>query len=236
MRAAFVLASGNRNKVREFAAILAPHRVVPMPPGVQLPPEGVTSFRENALGKARALAARLMADTVLRGTVLTAARTGSAAAGKLICLADDSGLEVEALGWSPGVMSSRYAGADATDAENNAKLLRELRGRSALQRRARFVCVAAAVVLPLVSSAGSLRDYVASGQWWGTIAEAPHGDGGFGYDPLFLPEGSALTVAQLPRNVKDQVSHRALAGKAILELLSREGVLDGVTTGVKPAD
>ena len=113
------------------------------------------------------------------------------------------------------------------------------------KRRARFVCVAAAVLIP--STPGDRKDgglkeagegvpspatdavtggfspspeeYVATGEWWGTITTEAHGDGGFGYDPVFLPEGSGLTVAQLSQEVKDQASHRALAGKALLELL-----------------
>jgi len=76
----------------------------------------------------------------------------------------------------------------------------------------------------LAALAMGLKEYVATGEWWGTITAEPHGDGGFGYDPVFLPEGSDLTVAQLPQEVKDQASHRALAGTALLELLEREGL------------
>jgi XTP/dITP diphosphohydrolase len=232
----FVLASGNRNKLREFRAIMSPHEVVPMPAGIALPPEGVTSFRDNAVAKVRALAAALAADAAMMAVVGPEAANGTAggAAAPPLCLADDSGLEVEALGWAPGVVSSRYAGEEAGDADNNVKLLAQLEGYPLPRRRARFVCVTAAV--PVVVAAGRRRlpEYVASGEWWGSITAAPHGDGGFGYDPVFLPEGSDLTVAELPQEVKDQASHRALAGKALLELLEREGVLDGSTHGAPP--
>jgi len=234
----FVLASGNRNKLREFRAILAAHEVVPMPAGIVLPPESVTSFRDNALGKARALAAALSADGAAFAAVAgrpdgapTATRGATHPAQQLLCLADDSGLEVEALGWAPGVISSRYAGEDATDGDNNAKLLAELEGCPLDRRHARFVCVAAVVVASVAVTRGRLAEYVASGEWWGTITAAPHGDAGFGYDPVFLLDGSDLTVAELPQEVKDQASHRALAGRALLELLEREGVLDGATHG-----
>ena len=249
----FVLATGNRNKLREFRAILAPHAVTAMPAGIVLPPEGVTSFHENALQKARALAAALAADPSARARLFAqAGGSAPASAARVVCLADDSGLEVEALGWDPGVTSARYAGEGAGDAANNEKLLSQLEGYSLPARRARFVCAAAAVLLPTVGSGNSglspagaglgtsppapgpsfagsltgLEEYVATGEWWGTITTEAHGDGGFGYDPVFLPEGSGLTVAQLSQEVKDQASHRALAGRALLKLLQREGLLD----------
>ena len=230
----FVLATGNRNKMREFRAIFAPNPVVAMPASIVLPPEGIRSFRANALHKVRALAAALAADPA------TLARVAKEAGGlpptfqdPLVLLADDSGLEVEALRWAPGVTSARFAGEGAGDAANTAKLLSKLEGYSLPKRRARFVCVAAAVLLPSTRTerlAGlaypatggfspSPREYVATGEWWGAITTEPRGDGGFGYDPVFLPVGSELTVAQLPQEMKDQASHRALAGRALLELL-----------------
>jgi XTP/dITP diphosphohydrolase len=202
----FVLATGNRHKLHEFRGILAPHEVLAMPEGIRLPPEGVTSFADNAQGKALALARSLPA----------AERAGT------LCLADDSGLEVEALGWAPGVTSARYAGVDGpgADAANIARLLRELAGVDGpAARRARFVCSVVAV-------APDMAHYAATGYWWGAISEAPRGEGGFGYDPVFVPEGSDLTVAEWPQEQKDQASHRALAGRALLERLAREGVLD----------
>jgi XTP/dITP diphosphohydrolase len=209
----FVLASGNRHKLGEFAAILAPHEVVAMPAGIKLPPEGVVSFAENAAAKARSLA------TALAAAAPPAA--GPSGSYDFFCLADDSGLEVEALGWAPSVTSSRYAGREGDDQANIRKLLAAL---AALPdrggRRARFVCSVVAV-------APDMREFAATGEWWGTIAAVAHGDGGFGYDPVFIPEGSDLSVAQWPQAEKDQASHRALAGKALLELLSSEGVLHG---------
>jgi XTP/dITP diphosphohydrolase len=249
----FVLATGNRNKVREFRAILTPHPVIAMPAGIVLPPEGITSFHENALQKARALAAALAADPTARTQAVSEVGGSSPASDDLlVCLADDSGLEVEALDWAPGVTSARFAGKGADDGANNAKLLSQLEGYSLPQRRARFVCVVAAVLLPatagsvagqeqgeagdrgsspasapvVAASLPGLREYVATGEWWGAITAEPHGDGGFGYDPVFLPEGSDLTVAQLPQEVKDQASHRALAGRTLLELLQREGLCE----------
>ena len=207
----FMLATGNRHKLGEFQNILAPFEVLPMPAWVELPPEDVESFAGNARGKALGLARALAAG-------------GPAAAGRdLFYLADDSGLEVEGLGWAPGVTSARYAGVDGpgADAANVARLLREMAGCAGpLARRARFVC-------SVVALAPDLTEYAATGHWWGVIATAPRGEGGFGYDPVFVPEGSGLTVAQWPQADKDQASHRALAGRALVERLRREGLLDG---------
>jgi XTP/dITP diphosphohydrolase len=202
----FMLATGNRHKLGEFQKILAPLEVLPMPAWVELPPEDVESFADNARGKALGLAEALASD-----------------GRELYCLADDSGLEVEALGWAPGVTSARYAGVDGpgADAANVTRLLREMAGCAGpLARRARFVCSVVAV-------APDLKEYAATGHWWGAIATAPRGEGGFGYDPVFVPEGSDLTVAEWPQADKDQASHRALAGRALLGQLRREGLLDG---------
>jgi XTP/dITP diphosphohydrolase len=227
----FMLATGNRHKLGEFRKILAPCEVLPMPEGIELPPEGVDSFAENARGKALGLALTLDGGTAVvapagggAGTVKPAAGgTGARVVPELLYLADDSGLEVEALGWAPGVTSARYAGVDGpgADAANVARLLREMAGFAGpLARRARFVC-------SVVACAPGVADYSATGYWWGAIAEAPRGGGGFGYDPVFIPEGSDLTVAEWPQAEKDQASHRALAGRALLERLRREGLLDG---------
>ena len=222
-----VLASGNRHKLKEFAAILAPCDVVGMPAGVELPPEGTESFAANARLKARGLAAATLADPALAfavGTPSVARETSDGTAlDDVLFFADDSGLEVEALGWAPGVTSARYAGVDGPGADkaNVARLLGELAGFAGpLARRARFVCTVVAVT-------PRMEEYVATGYWWGAIAEAPRGEGGFGYDPVFVPEGSDLTVAQWPQELKDQASHRALAGTALLERLRQEGLLDG---------
>ncbi len=206
----FMLATGNAHKLGEFRGILAPFEVLPMPEGVELPPEGTESFAANARGKALGLVGALAA----RGEPVPA---------DLLFLADDSGLEVEALGWAPGVTSARYAGVEGPGADraNYARLLRELAGFAGPgPRRARFVCSVVAV-------AADMREYAATGFWWGAIAALPRGEGGFGYDPVFVPEGSDLTVAEWPQADKDQASHRALAGRALLERLRQEGVIDG---------
>jgi XTP/dITP diphosphohydrolase len=202
-----MLATGNRHKLGEFQKILAPYEVLPMPAWVELPPEDVESFADNARGKALGLARAL------------------AAAGPpdLFYLADDSGLEVEALGWAPGVTSARYAGVDGpgADVANVTRLLREMAGCAGpLARRARFVC-------SVVALAPDLTEYAATGHWWGAIAAAPRGEGGFGYDPVFVPEGSDLTVAEWPPAAKDQASHRALAGRALVGRLRQERLLHG---------
>lgn len=217
----FVLASGNRHKLGEFRAILGPHRVVAMPRGLELPLEGTESFTANARLKAVALARAVVGDPGLVAAVL--GEPPVRALDDVFFFADDSGLEVEALGWAPGVTSARYAGVDGPGADraNVARLLGELAGYAGpLARRARFVCTVVAVT-------AQMEQYEATGYWWGAIAEAPRGEGGFGYDPVFVPEGSDLTVAQWPQEQKDQASHRALAGMTLLERLRREGLLDG---------
>ena len=200
----FVLATGNAHKLAEFRQILAPHEVLAMPAWVTLPPEGADSFAENARGKALALARALSERGEGEG---------------LWCLGDDSGLEVAALEWAPGVTSARYAGVDGpgADTANVTRLLRELTGCAGpLARRARFVCT-------ICVKSPDLVQHVVSGHWWGAIAEAPRGVGGFGYDPVFMPDGSELTVAEWPAAEKDRASHRARAGVALLERLRQEG-------------
>jgi len=189
-----VLATGNAGKVREFNALLAPLGIEVVPQGllgIEAVEETGHTFEANALLKAR-----------------HAARTG------LPALADDSGIEVEALGGRPGVWSARYAGARATDADNNALLLRELAGVPPARRAARYRCVIA-----YVRSTTDPQPLLASGSWEGSIADAPAGDGGFGYDPLFIPAGAALTAAQLPPATKNAASHRAAALAGLLRLL-----------------
>ncbi len=146
------------------------------------------SFYENAFRKAKT-AAELTGETAL---------------------ADDSGLEVDALGGAPGIYSARYAGADADDARNIAKLLADLRGVPPAERRAAF-----STVLVLCRPDGSCESF--AGRWTGQIAEEPAGEGGFGYDPVFLLPDRGLTVAQLPAEEKNRLSHRAQA----LEKLKR---------------
>ncbi|NJD35607.1 MAG: RdgB/HAM1 family non-canonical purine NTP pyrophosphatase [Betaproteobacteria bacterium] len=187
-----VLASGNAGKLREFGQLLAPFDFEVLPQSAFNVPEAEEphiTFVENAIAKARH-AAQL---------------TGMPA------LADDSGLCVSALGGAPGVWSARYGGEPKSDAKNNAKLLADLAGVA--DRRAHYVAV-----LVLMRSADDPQPIVAEGEWHGEIVDAPRGAGGFGYDPYFLVPGTGLTVAELPHEEKNRLSHR---GKALAQLLAR---------------
>jgi len=182
-----VLATRNEHKAREFAELLAPHEIVALPDHVLLPPETGDTFAANALGKARA----------------AAAATGMAV------IADDSGIESAALGGAPGVRSARFAGEDATDEENLAKLLREAPAGSALA----YVCA-----LAYIDADGA--EHVVEARCSGTLAVGPRGDGGFGYDPAFLPDDipDGRTMAEVDAAEKDAISHR---GRAAVTLLTR---------------
>ena len=184
-----VLSTRNAHKVREFAGLLDGVDVAPLPDSVVLPPETGETFAENALVKAR-----------------TAAATGEAA------IADDSGIESAALGGAPGVRSARFAGEDATDEENLAKLLREAPAGSALA----YVCAIAYV--------DGDEERLFEGRCTGTLAAEPRGDGGFGYDPAFLPDDLAdgRTMAELAPEEKDAISHRGRAAHALLRWLAGE--------------
>jgi len=202
----FVLASGNAHKLGEFRAILAPHVVEAMPEGIELPPEGTESFAVNARAKAVALA-----------RALTAASGGAPT--DVLVIADDSGLEVEALGGAPGVISSRYAGTEGDTSANNALLLAELAHvADPAARRAHFVCA-----LACVTTEG--LEVEVRGEWPGTIAPAPRGAGGFGYDPLVVPDGETRSVAEFSDDEKNAASHRARAGRALLAALAALGHL-----------
>lgn len=193
MNRTVVLASGNAGKLREINALLAelPYRVVPQSQlGVPDAAETGQSFIENAVLKARNAA---------RHTGLPA-------------IADDSGLEVDALDGAPGVHSARYAGAVATDTANVAKLLAALRGVPPDRRTARFQCV-----VVYVRNADDPTPLIARGTWEGRIAEAPRGDSGFGYDPVFIVAGMDRTSAELPADEKNALSHR---GQALRRLVS----------------
>lgn len=190
-----VLASGNSGKQREFAELLAARGdelVLQSALGVQPVAETGASFAANALLKA----------------AYAAAATG------LPALADDSGLEVDALGGRPGVHSARYAGEGASDADNNDKLLAALRGVPASRRGARYRCV-----LAFVRGPDDPAPLFADGAWEGAIGEEPHGKGGFGYDPLFVPQGLTITSAQLPAAEKNRLSHRGVALRRLVERL-----------------
>ncbi|HEX6929989.1 MAG TPA: RdgB/HAM1 family non-canonical purine NTP pyrophosphatase [Gammaproteobacteria bacterium] len=194
-----VLATGNRGKLAEMQALLAPLGLQVKTQaefGVEPPEETGASFIENAILKARH-ASRV---------------TG------LPALADDSGLEVDALDGAPGIHSARYAnandGSGAGDDANNAKLLNALTGLPAEKRGARFRCAIA-----LLRHAGDPMPVIASGTWEGRILDTPRGSNGFGYDPLFLPAGSDRTSAELDEAEKNGISHRGQALRQLLELL-----------------
>lgn len=190
-----VLASSNPGKLRELAALLAPlgyELVAQSALGIQAPPETGTTFVDNALLKARH-AARLSG---------------------LPALADDSGIEVDALDGRPGVYSARYAGENATDALNLEKLLRELYGVEPARRVARYQCVIA-----FVRNADDAHPTVAHGTWEGRILTEPRGTGGFGYDPVFQPQGLQVTAAELTAQDKNARSHRGEALRALVRLL-----------------
>ena len=147
-----------------------------------------------------------------RGNALKKAMEIATVAG-MPCLADDSGLEVDALGGGPGVYSARYAGEGSTDSENNAKLLDELSGIADDERRARFQCA-----IVIVDQSG--RELaIAEGACDGRIGSEPRGSHGFGYDPLFVPEGYAQTMAELGPETKNEISHRAKAAAKLVPIL-----------------
>lgn len=190
-----VLASANRGKQREFASLLRGQGIELLLQdacGIAAAAETGTSFEANALLKAR----------------------HAAGLSRLPALADDSGLEVDALGGRPGVFSARYAGEAAEDADNNAKLLDELAGVATRDRTARYRCV-----LALVRDASDASPLLATGVWEGSIAFEPAGEQGFGYDPLFIPEGFTQRAAELPPKLKNRLSHRAKAAAELLRLM-----------------
>jgi XTP/dITP diphosphohydrolase len=143
---------------------------------------------------------------------LIKARHAAAAAG-LPAIADDSGLEVDALGGRPGIHSARYAGPDAGDSSNNDKLLAELSGVPAAGRGARYRCA-----MVFVRSADDAAPVVAQASWQGQVGFERRGSGGFGYDPLFVVAGGDFTAAEMPAEEKNRVSHR---GKAMAELAEK---------------
>jgi XTP/dITP diphosphohydrolase len=191
-----VLASNNAKKLKELGALLTPLGIELIPQGALNIPEAeepFPTFIENALTKARH----------------ASRRSG------LPALADDSGLCVRALGGAPGVLSARYAGEPKSDERNNQYLLEQLAGKT--DRAAHFVSV-----LVLVRHADDPQPIVAEGNWHGEILDAPRGDHGFGYDPLFWVPDAALSAAEMTPEAKNQHSHRALA---MQQLLARLDVL-----------
>jgi XTP/dITP diphosphohydrolase len=186
-----VLATANPHKLAEVGRILAPFglAVEALPATVVLPPENGWTYAENALGKARAAAVALGRDVI----------------------ADDSGIEADALDGRPGVRSARFAGEHATDAENLARLIASVPPNSSL----RYVCCVA-----FVSGAGAQHTFLGASR--GRLWTRPRGSGGFGYDPGFIPEGPAgegfqdgvRTMAELTAAEKDAISHRGRAVRA----------------------
>jgi len=181
-----VVATGNRAKARELRALLGdiPYCVADLSdfPGLTLPAEGASSYEDNARLKARAVAAA----------------TGA------LALADDSGLEVDALGGRPGVLSARYGGEALTDEERCVALLRDLRDVPSDRRTARYRCVVA-----LCTPEG--REATVEGVVEGVLVDAPRGHGGFGYDPLFYYPALGATFAEIAPEAKHAVSHRGVA-------------------------
>jgi len=188
-----ILATRNLDKIREIRAIMSslPLEIESLEKFSDVPEviEDGLTLEENALKKAR---------QIFQATRLPA-------------LSDDTGLEVFSLGLQPGVMSARYAGSSATYEDNCRKLLRALASVPPSDRRARFRCVS-------VFTDGTIEK-IAEGICHGTIIEEPRGNGGFGYDPIFVPDGYHQTFAELPAEIKNRISHRAKAFRRMTEIL-----------------
>jgi len=190
-----VLASGNKGKLKEFNQVLGDLGVEVVPQSqFNVPDADETglSFVENAILKAR------------HACQLTG----------LPALADDSGLEVDALNGAPGIYSARFAGPNATDTDNNHKLLQLLEGTSPEQRSARFRCV-----LVFMRHAEDPTPLICQGSWEGQILPLPQGENGFGYDPLFLVPGLDIASAQLPPEQKNKISHRGQAVQQLIRMI-----------------
>jgi XTP/dITP diphosphohydrolase len=191
-----VVATRNRHKLKEISEILAELnfdiRSSADIPGLAEIAEDAATIRDNAIKKA----------------------VETAKAAKMLTIADDTGLEVDKLDGEPGVKSARYAGEEATYHENNKKLLAALKGLPLEKRTARFRCVVA------IADANGLVETV-EGICNGTILEEERGGGGFGYDPLFIPDGQVKTFGELSPDVKNRISHRAKALQKAWAVLSR---------------
>ncbi len=192
-----VLATGNQGKMREFGALLAPLGIelkMQAELGVREPEENGRSFIENAIIKARA----------------ASDQTG------LPALADDSGLCVDALNGAPGILSARFAGTHGDDKANNDLLLEKLKGVEDSRRGAHYCCA-----LCLVRFKDDPMPLCVTGTWNGTIGRAPRGNGGFGYDPLFVVTGRNCTAAELPPQLKNLISHRGVALRRLAAMLEQ---------------
>jgi XTP/dITP diphosphohydrolase len=184
-----IFATANKHKLREMRELLPALDLQALPDGIELPPEEGESFAEIALEKAR---------------------TAHAASGEA-AIGDDSGIEAMGLGGRPGIHSARYGGPDATDEENLEKLLREV-GEAGDDRRAAYHCA-----LALVAADGSERVFEARCE--GRLIERPRGDGGFGYDPAFVPDDTGptdeRTMSELSQAEKNEISHRGRAARML---------------------
>jgi XTP/dITP diphosphohydrolase len=192
-----VLATGNPGKLQELRAMLEPLAIDVVPLSqftrTEIPETGLT-FVENAIIKAR----------------------HAAQLAKLPAIADDSGLEVDALQGAPGIYSARYAGEHASDEDNVRKLLAVLSGRKAAERTARYCCA-----LVYMRWAHDPFPLISQASWEGRITQAPRGSGGFGYDPIFELSQRSVTVAELPAAEKNQLSHRGKALRGLVAQLTR---------------
>jgi len=191
-----VLASGNAGKVKEINNLLQAHGIEVISQNEFNVPEAVEdglTFVENAIKKARN----------------ACEHTG------LPSIADDSGIEVDAINKAPGIYSARFSGEDATDARNNKKLLAELEGVATSDRTARYQCV-----MVYMKSADDPTPIIAQGSLEGRILTEARGDGGFGYDPLFWLEDKNCSAAELSLEEKNKISHRAIALQAMIKQLS----------------
>lgn len=192
-----VLSTRNQHKLREMSELLPGVDLQPLPPEVELPPEDGDSFEANALIKARAAHAAIGQATI----------------------ADDSGIEAADLGGAPGIFSARYAGEGASDESNLEKLLREVDAAGG-ERRAAYVCAIA-----LIDEAG--HEYVFEARCEGTLLREGRGSGGFGYDPAFVPDETGhsdqRTMAELPSDEKNAISHRGKAVRMLARHLGLEG-------------
>ncbi|MDH5424690.1 MAG: RdgB/HAM1 family non-canonical purine NTP pyrophosphatase [Gammaproteobacteria bacterium] len=189
-----VLASNNAGKVREINELLKAYDINVVPQSdyhVDSVAETGLSFVENAIIKAR----------------YAALKTG------LPAIADDSGIEVDALHGAPGIYSARFAGENATDKDNNKKLLEQLKGIETAERSARYQCV-----MVFMRHATDPTPVIASGSWEGVILESARGKGGFGYDPLFYVPTHQCSAAELGAELKNKLSHRS---KALISLLHK---------------
>jgi XTP/dITP diphosphohydrolase len=196
-----IIATGNAKKLKEFERLLAPLGIeVIAQSAFNVPeaPEPHCTFIENALAKAR----------------------NAAKYAGLPALADDSGICVDALNGAPGVNSAYYAGAHKSDADNNAKLIREL--RSTANRRAHYTAV-----LALVTREDDPEPIIAEGRWYGEVIDTPRGQGGFGYDPYFLDTELNQTGAEMPIDIKGARSHRGRAFAKLVETIAERCPING---------